>query len=91
MTLIVECIPCQGGDHERHITGWNSVPGRPGGWQCPCRGDCGERLRDALDELKFGPRSYTPEQAEVIERAVAERRPLTAPALPPEPAEGDEG
>lgn len=29
---------------------------------------------EALQELKFGPRQYTPEQAEVIKRAVAERQ-----------------
>ena len=48
------------------------------------------RYQQKLHELKFGPRSYTPEQAEVIERSVRERRPLDAPALPLEPAEGQD-
>jgi hypothetical protein len=36
----------------------------------------------ALHDLKFGPRSYTPEQAAVIRRAVAERKPLSVAPLP---------
>jgi hypothetical protein len=36
----------------------------------------------SLDEMKFGPRSYTPEQRLVIDRAVAVRTELSAPRLP---------
>lgn len=39
------------------------------------------------EAMRAGPRSYTPEQAEVIARAVKERQPLSAPALPIEQEE----
>jgi len=51
VTLLVDCIACQHGDHEGHVSGWNAVAGRFGGWQCPCEGDCGERNRDAARAL----------------------------------------
>jgi hypothetical protein len=35
----------------------------------------------SLDEMKFGPRSYTPTQRLAIDRAVAIRTELTAPRL----------
>jgi hypothetical protein len=34
------------------------------------------------DAMRFGPRSYTPAQRIVVERAVAERVELSAPLLP---------
>lgn len=37
---------------------------------------------ESQDAMRFGPRSYTGEQQEVIDAAVASRKPLTAPSLP---------
>lgn len=46
MTLLVDCLACQHGDHKRHVSGSPPVTGRiGGGWQCPCTGDCAERNR----------------------------------------------
>jgi hypothetical protein len=36
---------------------------------------------ESEDAMRFGPRSYTPDQQAVIDQAVAERKPLTAPCL----------
>lgn len=36
---------------------------------------------DCEEAMRFGPRSYTPQQRLVIDRAVATRRPLAAPRL----------
>jgi hypothetical protein len=37
---------------------------------------------ESQDAMRFGPRSYTPEQADVIRLAVSERRPLKVAPLP---------
>lgn len=37
---------------------------------------------ESQDDLRFGPRTYTPEQAEVIHLAARQRRPLPADSLP---------
>jgi hypothetical protein len=37
---------------------------------------------ESQDAMRFGPRSYTPEQAKVIRLAVRERRPLKVDPLP---------
>lgn len=37
---------------------------------------------ESQDELRFGSRSYTPEQAEVIHLAARQRKPLPADPLP---------
>jgi hypothetical protein len=37
---------------------------------------------DSQDDLRFGPRSYTPEQAQVIDLAARQRKPLPADSLP---------
>jgi hypothetical protein len=34
------------------------------------------------DDMRFGPRSYTRQQAEVIQLATRQRKPLPAPPLP---------
>lgn len=59
------------------------------GWKCTC--SCGganhgrgyaATVVHTVDEMKFGPRSYTSAQQEVIDNAVATRTELTAPRLP---------
>lgn len=37
---------------------------------------------ETQDDLRFGPRTYTPEQAEVIHLAARQRKPLPADSLP---------
>ena len=37
---------------------------------------------ETQNAMRFGPRSYTPEQAKVIHLAVRQRKPLRAPPLP---------
>lgn len=41
-------------------------------------------LREALHDMKFGPRSYTPEQEAFIQQAVANRKPLPGRPIPME-------
>ena len=39
--MIHDCIPCQWGDHSKHVE-WPSKPpkGVIGGWKCECDGSC---------------------------------------------------
>lgn len=37
---------------------------------------------ETQDQMRFGPRTYTPDQAEVIHLATRQRRPLPADPLP---------
>lgn len=37
---------------------------------------------DSLEAMKFGPHTYTDEQAETIRLAVANRKPLDVPGIP---------
>lgn len=49
---------------------------------CGGTGKSEATAEEKLHHLKFGPRRYTPEEAELIHSVVQSRKPLTAPALP---------
>lgn len=52
MVALALCPSCQWGDHEGHITQWNPAPpGVFGGQNCPCEGDCTDKMGPMIKNL----------------------------------------